>query len=275
MKDSTEMASLDETLENLKRKLLRAQSRKAVLLQKSKLLEEELARARAREENSSELVQQLIERQRELNVMLNRSNMMLNRAQDVNSLLSLEVREIVEALPEPKRKESEERISRIQELFKQTGIQLSDEQPAALEESIEGVDAEFSAHEHADRKKALWGSGEPAVTENASQAEPVAEPAEPSANEVTENAKQERPSAKLSEPAVGVEDDPSVDRQPAEQELFEEPVVVGRRGYPLPAEEEDQDDRGSRIADAIAGISIFPPKFRRWVQRIGRNGDND
>jgi hypothetical protein len=112
----------DEAL-TLKDKLNRALRRLEGLREKSKLLEMQYEDAKSREKNSSELVMELLERQRELNVMLNRANIMLNRTQEAMALTSMEFNEIVKALPEPKKAEWSERVARVNELFKKTGIQ--------------------------------------------------------------------------------------------------------------------------------------------------------
>ncbi|MHB9037513.1 MAG: hypothetical protein ACYC64_12675 [Armatimonadota bacterium] len=109
--------------EVLKDKLSRALRRLEGLKEKSKLLEMQYEDARTREKNSGELVMELLERQRELNVMLNRANIMLNRTQEAMALTSMEFNEIAKALPEPKKAEWSERVAKINELFKKTGIQ--------------------------------------------------------------------------------------------------------------------------------------------------------
>ena len=261
------MTTFDEALDKLKRRLARALSQKALLREKSRLLEEELAQARAREGNSTELVQQLIERQRELNVMLNRSNLMLNRAQEVNSLLSLEFNEVVQALPEPQRKEKEERINRIQELFRKTGaLEKEEEQPAALESKIEGLDAEFSTLEHADRRNSLWGADEPEPAKESVPAQTdeqeVSEP--PAAESQPQNQAEIPPT--IPDPAAELPIIPHVEPETPHEELPEEPVVVGRRGYPVGPDDEEE---GTAICAALADIKIFPPKLRRWLQRVG------
>ncbi|MCE5323026.1 hypothetical protein LLG46_06895 [bacterium] len=107
----------------LKDKLNRALRRLAGLKEKSKLLEMQYEDAKSREKNSNELVMELLERQRELNVMLNRANIMLNRTQEAMALTSMEFNEIAKALPEPKKAEWSERVAKVNELFKKTGIQ--------------------------------------------------------------------------------------------------------------------------------------------------------
>ena len=120
--------------------LLHAQMEVNSLTEKVMHLETICEDAKLREQHSRELVMELLERQKELNVMLNRASMMLNRAQEVILSLSAEFTELAEAQPAHKKKEWNEKLSRINELFRQTGVPdaefgLTEEQPA-LEEGI-------------------------------------------------------------------------------------------------------------------------------------------
>lgn len=112
-----------QLVEELRKKLTRTQRQMAGLKEKAKYLEMQYDDARVRESNSSELVMELIERQHELNVMLNRAQTMLSRTQEAMALTSLEFNEMAKALPEPKKAEFSDRISKINELFKKTGIE--------------------------------------------------------------------------------------------------------------------------------------------------------
>lgn len=120
-----------QQVEDLKDKLNRAQRQLAGLRQKSKCLEMQYGDSKVREGNTNELVMELLERQRELNVMLNRSNIMLNRTQEAMALSSMELNEMAKALPEPKKAEWADRVARVNDLFKQTGVQ--DAELGALE----------------------------------------------------------------------------------------------------------------------------------------------
>lgn len=115
--------ALIKNIDELKDKLNKAQRQLAGLRAKSKVLETQYVDSREREKGSNELVMELLERQRELNVMLNRSNIMLNRTQEAMALTSIEFNEIAKALPEPKKAEFSDRITKINDLFKKTGIQ--------------------------------------------------------------------------------------------------------------------------------------------------------
>lgn len=150
-------------MDNLKEKLQRTQRQLAGLKEKSKLLERQYEDARGREQHSSELVMELLERQRELNVMLNRANIMLNRTQEALALTSVEFNEIAKALPEPKKKEFADRVSRINELFKKTGIQ--DAEIDALdssnlrpeqEESLDGDELKRESEHVFPRASSVW-----------------------------------------------------------------------------------------------------------------------
>lgn len=154
-------SELLEQIEILRNKLIRAEKRLSGLREKSKHLEMQYEDARGREENSHELVMELVERQRELNVMLNRANIMLNRTQEVMALTSMEFNEMAKALPEPKKAEWSDRVSRINDLFKKTGIQdaevlgLESANPQAAE-SLETDELKREAAEAFSRKEAIW-----------------------------------------------------------------------------------------------------------------------
>ena len=113
-------------VEELREKLNKALRERAALYQKSKQLEERIKDSHSYQRAQEELTRELLERQRELNFMLNRANIMLSRTQEANALLSIEFTDIVKALPEPKAKEFESRIERINELFKKTGASMGD-----------------------------------------------------------------------------------------------------------------------------------------------------
>ena len=145
-----------QLIETLEKKLTRAQRQLAALREKSKYLEMQYDDARTRESNSSELVMELVERQHELNVMLNRAQTMLSRTQEAMALTSLEFNEIAKALPEPKKVEFADRISRINELFKKTGIEdadLSLGEPAAEQDQGQGDQEEIISAAEPDTER--------------------------------------------------------------------------------------------------------------------------
>lgn len=179
-----------EALQQLEKKLARAQKRGAVLYQKSKLLEEivDMAKrheddARTREHDANALIRQLITRQRELSVMLNRSNTLVARMYETNQMISLEFKEAAKALPAPQQAEIEKKVTqsmaKVEELFKKTGIpdaqttstpaELHD--PSAVDGSMEGS---FTISSDNPRRDGLWSpdrSEKPPVV----HAEPVEE----------------------------------------------------------------------------------------------------
>lgn len=111
----------DESIQQLKDKLNRTQRTKAVLAERSKLLAQQVDDLRRRDEQSSHLMGELIERQRELNFMLHRANSVFQRMQETNLALSTEFTELVRELPAPESPEWEQRVSKINDLFKKTG----------------------------------------------------------------------------------------------------------------------------------------------------------
>lgn len=144
-----------EQIEQLKDKLSRAQRQLAGYKQKSKVLEMQYEDARGREGNTNELIMELLERQRELNVMLNRANIMLNRTQEAMALSSMELNEMAKALPEPKKAEWADRVARVNELFKQTGVE--DAEMGALESgSAKPIDQSFGKDEMKKESEAAF-----------------------------------------------------------------------------------------------------------------------
>lgn len=118
-----------EKAQNLEKKLLKTQKRSALLTQKVKLLEEMVQDAKLREDDArtrasdaSSLMHELLERQRELNVMLNRSNTLLAHVYEANKMLAVECHDAIQALPAPKKAELEKTMSKVEELFKKTGV---------------------------------------------------------------------------------------------------------------------------------------------------------
>ena len=161
-----EYSDLARQIDELKEKLHRAQRQTTGLRQKSKYLELQYGDSKDREKNTNELVMQLLDRQRELNVILNRANIMLNRTQEVMALTAMEFNEMAKALPEPKKAEWSERVTKVNELFKKTGVQ--DAEIGALEGSSpppgDLLDAEALAKESENafpKKAAVWDRREP------------------------------------------------------------------------------------------------------------------
>jgi hypothetical protein len=129
-----EVEELIEQINDLSEKLNKTQRRSAGLREKSKILEQQYEDARARESNSNELIMEILQRQKELNVMLNRANMMLQRTQETIAITSMEFHELTKSLPAPEKKQLSDKINRINELFKKTGIEDAE---TAQEKDIE------------------------------------------------------------------------------------------------------------------------------------------
>lgn len=141
----TEAEAAQMKIRELEAKLARLQKDRAVYAVKSRLLGDELEHYRSREAREHSLVDDLLERQRELNVMLNRSNILLARAQDATAMLSLEFGELARALPEtvqaedagqPEAAKINERVQKINDLFRKTG-ELADELKETLHSNAE------------------------------------------------------------------------------------------------------------------------------------------
>jgi hypothetical protein len=109
------------TPEQLKDKLLRALKAKAVLSEKSRLLEQQVDDSRRREEMHGHFISELLDRQRETNFMLHRANSVLHRLQETNVALSSEFTNLVKELPAPNSPDWEQRVAKINDLFRKTG----------------------------------------------------------------------------------------------------------------------------------------------------------
>lgn len=183
-------ADLIKQLEQTKEKLNRALRRTEGLKHKSAMLDMQYKDAKDREQHTNELVMELIERQRELNVMLNRANIMLNRAQETMALTSVEFNEMAKALPAPKQAEWSERVAKINDLFKKTGIQDGDILGTESSEppSLESDEMKRESQEAFSRKESIWGRKEkhqpaPVEAELLPEDQAVTEPVQPQSDE--------------------------------------------------------------------------------------------
>ena len=190
---------------------------RSALFQKSKQLDERVQDSRHREHAQEDFARELLERQRELNFMLNRANIMLSRVQEANALLSLEFTEMVKALPEPQKKDLDDRISRINDLFKKTGAgdesepeeNLGSPEPRNPAPPPSFSEAEIIGEPEPIGRKAKWWQREsppvqqppdqervePAATEPPADTRETEEPSLTEANEVviSSNAEPSRP----------------------------------------------------------------------------------
>jgi hypothetical protein len=207
----------------LEQKVARLQRERSVYAAKARLLSEELEKYRSRELRQDNTVETLLERQREMYVMLNRSHIMLAKAQNATAMLSLEFGELARALPETVSAQAEadpeqaqtvqyeidDRIRRINDLFRMTG-ELSQE----IAETLEGTE------------KAMKGGGattaqsppqEPSIQDEkpAAVASPATGPASPQETAASDQAPaaptQEQESNETVE-AVVVEEEPAQER---------------------------------------------------------------
>lgn len=156
---------LQQQFSDLKEKFNKTQRKAAGLKEKAKYLEMQYYDARDREKNTNDLVMELLERQRELNVMLNRANIMLNRTQEVMALTSMEFNEMAKALPEPKKEEWSDRISKVNDLFRKTGVQdaevLGLESPTGHNaDSLSADELKRESEEAFPRKASIWNRPE-------------------------------------------------------------------------------------------------------------------
>lgn len=178
-----------QQIDELKDKLNKAQRQVTGLRQKSKYLEMQYEDSRTREQNNNGLVMELLERQRELNVMLNRANIMLNRTQEAMALSSMELNEMAKALPEPKKAEWADRVAKVNELFKKTGIQdaelgaLESSNPEHPSDSFNREELKKESEEAFGRKQSIWNCGvkpqpprvEAEIVEEAPSVEPISD----------------------------------------------------------------------------------------------------
>lgn len=240
-------------IEALKDKLNRAQRQATGLRQKSKYLEMQYDDARNREGNTNELVMELLERQRELNVMLNRANIMLNRTQEAMALSSMELNEMAKALPEPQKAEWADRVSRVNELFKQTGVQdaemgmLGSGAPKP-EGSLDTDELKRESEEAFGRKQSVWERKEkhepPRVHAEVVEEETPPEPPKESIRLVGEDTPS-APEADTAAPTAAVSAEQA---EPAEQHY--------------PAEQDDPSELSDE--DAL----LFPPRRKSWWRKL-------
>lgn len=171
--------SEEPIVDKLKEKLQRTVKSRAVLSERSKQLAKQVEDFRRREEQTEQILSELLERQRELNFMLHRSNSVLHRIQDANAVLSTEFTELVKELPAPNAPDWEDRVNRINELFKKTGSIADEVQDDVFRK---GIDTDRPATK-TDSSKPEQASEEPV---NTAPAELIATEPEPESIQETE-----------------------------------------------------------------------------------------
>jgi len=192
-------------------KLNRALRDKAVLGERSKLLQEQVEDFRNREQMSHHVTSELLERQRELTYMLHRASSVLHQLKDTNLALSAEFKHIVNELPPAKDGDLEQTIERVNELFNKTH---------ELAEDIEDqIFARASKPEPA-RKPAKKQKAEPETEVPAPEIAPQVESVE--ARWMTETAPE--PEAEV-EPQWAYKAEPEPPMAVAEPEMIAEPEI--------------------------------------------------
>ena len=215
---------------DLKGKLTRAQRQMAGLKEKGKYQLMQYEDAKMRETHTNGLVMELLERQRELNVMLNRANIMLNRTQEAMALTSIEFNEMAKALPEPKKAEWSDRVTRINELFKKTGVQdaelvgVESASPAPVE-PLDTSELREESEEAFGKKESFW------------KRKVVPQPPQVEAVLIEEAA-----------------------------EASQEPDAAAAKAADSEADSSD-DGNGARFDPAEEDRLIFPPRRKSWWRR--------
>lgn len=231
---------LFKQINTLQEKLNKAQRQAAGLKEKSKFLEKQYDDSKTREQNTNELVMELLERQRELNVMLNRTNIMLSRTQEAMAMTSLEFNEMAKALPEPKKAEWSDRITKINDLFKKTGIQ--DAEVVGLESSNPQLADSFSRDEMKKESEDAFGKDHTSIWDRKEQREPPRVEAEIVDEDETSEPQHEESNVSYINAEVTVSDE-----EPEEQE-----------------DASDTSDLESMNEDDL----LFPPRKKSWWQKI-------
>lgn len=138
----------EQTPDELKERLARAVKSKAVLAERSKRLQEQADDLRRREDVIANITTELLDRQRELNLMLHRANSFVHQLRDANLALSSEFKEMVKELPAAKDSDWESMVSRVNDLFEKThelAGEMEDElfrsKPSDRSDSVSGAAA--------------------------------------------------------------------------------------------------------------------------------------
>lgn len=163
--------SEESAVDKIKEKLHRALKSKAVLSERSKQLAKQVEDFQKREDQTEQVLSELLERQRELNFMLHRSNSVLYRIQEANAVLSTEFTELVKELPAPNAPDWEERVNRINDLFKKTGSMADEMQEDVFKK---GIDTDISSS-RTDSTESKPSSEEPVTIEPEPENEPEQE----------------------------------------------------------------------------------------------------
>ncbi|MDO8683544.1 MAG: hypothetical protein Q7N50_08690 [Armatimonadota bacterium] len=267
----------ESSIQRLKERINKLLHQKDMASQKAKMLEEQTTRDRQREETMNQFVQQLMDRHRELNIMLNRANLMLNRAQDANAILSLEFTELCHALPAPEDSNVKDRIRRINDLFKNTGIadaEMMHDDPHNIENSVI-----VTPPPHEESTETPKPQPEPIPVEVAAyevvedEFPPNGEPAQKDSSQALEDLYR-----RTGDDTDSPLDEPFIDTPSSPEPASMEPASPVQEPEPEPAtviQEQVFIDSEEEFAQPVAtGANAEPepalPRERRWWQMLGR-----
>jgi hypothetical protein len=260
----------DSSIQRLRERLTKLLHQNDLANQKGQMLEEQMQRDREREQMLTGLTHQLMDRQRELNVMLNRANIMLSRAQEANTILSLEFTELCHALPAPEDPDVQDRIQRINDLFKNTGISDAEVtmEPGANQESVivtpppsesPTTDAPFVVIEEATTAA---GNGADSSPSDEARVDHLF-------RRTGEEEDEDHPVATPSPAAY------DIDSEPEEPTFVEEaipdfqPAFTDDRGFSIPDMPSEPEPEPVGVASADSSESSA--SSRRWWQLLGRH----
>lgn len=274
--------------DSFKEKLFRALKAEAVLSERSKQLKKQVEDLRTREQTMHHLASELLERQRELNFMLNRASSVLHQLQDTNLALSAEFSHIVKELPPAKDAGWEDTIARVNELFKKTHELAGEMQDEILGKAFEpepakerAVKAEKPAATPPPVSEPLPESPEFEYQLETELAEPEFQPAlepelEPQAELVEPELQPEiEPELEPQEELVEPELQPAVELEPEPQEVeleaIEEHVVEAEEEELVEVHPKFDQPSDDQIEQAFR---LFQPiELKPLPNSKGRNGE--
>ncbi len=243
---------LQDQISDLREKLARAEGRAVMMKERNELLEKQWEDSRKREAATAEMVKELLERQRELNVMLNRANIMLNRSHEAIALQRNEFAEIAKSLPEPKKAEAHDKIEKINELFKKTGADeaategehTSQARPVSnTEDSSPNVIDHPTEETNVENRREDWWKKESPHTPEATEAEPVEETFDLS---------------ELTDEEVAIDDVKSG----RDEFTMEDPEMAEKQV----SNSEEKAEEKKASSNGESGL-IFPPRRKSWWRR--------
>lgn len=256
----------ESSIQKLKERLTKLLHQNDLATQKSEMLEAQSERDKQREQMLTDLTHQLMDRQRELNVMLNRANIMLNRAQEANTILSLEFTELCHALPAPEDPEVKDRIQRINDLFKNTGVSDAEVtmQPEAEHESAIVTPPPVEPMQTTDAPFVVIEETAPDVAGNGADAA-----GDERVNDLFRRTGEEDdiPAAATSAPGYDATPEPTKPDFANEPMPEYQPPFAAEMDYNIPEmpEEPEPHPVGAASADQAEAAS-----GRRWWQMLGR-----